>query len=223
MTKRKLIWGLLLVGVIGAVVYGSWANRGRMKRVYAYGGIYELDLTVQTNSREQSRVDGEILKHWRMDIPNAYIYKHFGLNGVPGRTPSGKINQYGISLDTIIDPETMTLKPHPNRNSGGGEYAISIRLRNGGGRRKYEGSNRCLKPEEIDILMGRDKPTLPPCTSKRCRLYTHVDGWSIEMSVLRKFYDNPETTQQFCEATKELLQSFTVSRDSLLYDQTEQK
>jgi len=223
MIKRKLIWGLLLVGIVGAVIYGSLASRGRMTRVYSYSGVYKLDMQVQRNSKGPGNVDGKIIKSWRMDIPNAYIYKHFGLNGVPQRTRSGKRNSYGISLDTIINPDTMTLAPHPNRNSGGGEYAMFIRLMNGSVSRGHQAVNRCVKPAELDILAGRDKPILFPCTSGRCRLYTHIDGWSVEISVARKFYDEPETTQQFCEVTKEFLQSMTVSRDSLINKQPEQK
>ncbi|HFB54648.1 MAG TPA: hypothetical protein ENJ46_01885 [Hellea balneolensis] len=221
MKKRAIIWWGVLLFVIGAIVYGSWASRGRIKRVYASSGIYKLDMQVAVKSKEPGNVDGKIIKHWRMDIPNAYIYKHFGLNGVPGRTRSGKINQYGIRLDTVLDPDTLTIGPRSPQSAVESEYAMSIRLRNAGGNRKYEASNRCLKPAEIDNMLGRDKPILFPCKSQRCPLRTHIDGWSVSITIARKFYDNPETAQQFCQATKEFLQSMTVSRDSFQYKKSE--
>ena len=51
-----------------------------------------------------------------------------------------------------------------------------------------------------------------PCyeQSLRCTIYTHMDGWSVEIAATKDLYANPENV---CQLTRELLESYTVKRD----------
>ncbi len=216
----KHLWWIILLVLVGALVYWSWATRGRTKRTYtATAGVYELDMRVQIRSKEPGSIDGRIIKGWRMDIPYAYIYKRYGLNGVARHKRSGEKNNFAITLDTMLDPETMTLNPHPNRRSGAGEYAVTISLNNAMMPRKRHSVDQCLNYDEWAEIFDNRTRNFPACredvATKRCSASMHVDGWSVKVTLDKKLYYD---RQQYCEVVKEFLQSLTVSRDNLILE-----
>ena len=156
---------------------------------------------------------GRRLHHWRLDIPDSYIFEKKGRNGKPSHNRSTeKKNRQVIKIHAVLDPETMEISPHPNKRRGGGDDFVFIRISNGHLIKSLM-VDQCLNKAEASKLAGHPH-SLNPCHegTPNCVLSTHLDGWPILLTVKNEFFNEPE---EHCKAIRNFLDKMTIRRDAL--------
>ena len=218
--KKKLF--LVFVGcTLGSL---GCSDGGGYKFNKQSSGIYELDM--QNNVGAYSKEAGEkvySLRHWQMEIPNAYVRSRYGRNGAPNYFPeTNSSNKFGITLFAVIDEETQTLIPDANIKSGKHSHnRVAIDLRNGRAikriRQAVKDSNVCLtRPYVNKEILGRKRVNQNPCDVSKalCGVDMYIDGWPLNVSLPREHYFSDP--QYVCDMVLAFLNDKTTSRDSLL-------
>ena len=123
-----------------------------------------------------------------------------------------------IHLNAVLEPDGETLSPatratpEARKNRG-----VAIDLANNPQLSEITSGDYCVTGDEFKKFMtdrGDKRDWRRACDPlhARCRIYTHVEGWSVELSVHRSLY--PES-QKLCKITKYFLKTHTISMDTV--------
>ena len=149
---------------------------------------------------------------WRLKLPEAYLRSQ---SGDPDCIYVPSVCTYRLNFDTVFDrssgnlsPATLAPQDVRIRNT------VSISVDNVPQAAEISSGNHCIRKDDYEAFIrskgGRAFDWRCQPTLQRCSIYTHLNGWSISISVPRNLYENPE---EICRAVKRFLDKHTTHRD----------
>jgi hypothetical protein len=176
----------------------------------------ELTLFTRYKNNRPIDVDAPPLA-WVLKMPRAFLKFEIG-NPDAVHMAGPNCCDHFINLEAVYDPESRNLlpatiaSPELRRQS-----AVGISLANRSQLLEIISGDHCIKEDDFKSFMqqrGNNIDWRRNCDPKafRCRVYTHLDGWSADFSVPRKFYAESDL---FCRVVRDFLKASTIRRDDL--------
>ena len=177
---------------------------------------YELDFATGIHNNVVLPKDTPPFK-WTLKVPRAFLVDLNGKSGVPNRGPESR-NFYAADLHAVILPDNSGLSPAtlaPNKKPL--DRFIAINIYNESADWHMRGFDACVTDDDYKKVMEahgakneHDRQCFPQ--ENRCDIYSHLDGWYVQMTVTRDIYADPENV---CRLVKAFLNEHTVHRDDL--------
>ncbi|MGX5800446.1 hypothetical protein ACWGS9_04295 [Bradyrhizobium sp. Arg314] len=174
--------------------------------------VFRYDAASQRDSQS-----GKIAE-WKLAIPKAFLWAEVGsdssIAGRPGENSLHGAHLYAL-LDTVegkFSPATLA-DPAANRAD-----RFFIELTNARTAKALSDSHRCLRNDEVDDLLNagpalRSPPCDPDKRTVRCESRLSYKGWSIRLSVPKKYYAQQQ--EVYCEPVLKFLIEHTVAIDEI--------
>jgi hypothetical protein len=177
---------------------------------------YELDFVNGFHKGELLPKDGPQLE-WRLSVPRAFLIDLGGKNGISQRGLESP-NFFRADMHAVILPDNSGLSPaFLEVNSKPIKRFVAINIYNQSADPNLWTTDACLPDDNYKKFMElhgakdeHDRRCLPQESS--CDIYSHLDGWYVQMTVTRDLYANPESV---CRVVKTFLNAHTVHRDDL--------
>jgi hypothetical protein len=177
---------------------------------------YELDFVTGFYNRQLVPKDGP-QKEWKLSVPRAFLIDRGGENGVANRG-SENPNSFRADMHAIILPDNSGLSPAvlEVQNKPIKRF-VAINVFNSPADPHITGFDACVTDDQYKKVAEargakneHDKKCLPE--ANRCDIYSHLDGWDVQMTVSRDIYSNSENV---CRVVKAFLNKHTIRRDDL--------
>lgn len=223
--KRALFEILVLLAIIIAVAFGIRRLDSGLSHLFAsiVGGSsigisdsmepYELKFLTVPRDVTPLEAESQPKKKWLLSIPRAYVTDVIGKNGAIGRDET-----FIASLELVFDPTKLTFVPLAFAGKSSiPDYAINVSLENTGGYPQIAKVDYCVRVDDFSDFLSKYNVThrSDKCRNSypRCLLYSHLDGWDIEIMMSRLLYFSDP--QPACRSIKAFLDKYTVQRDVL--------
>jgi hypothetical protein len=177
---------------------------------------YELNFATQVLHNELLQKNIPPLE-WRLKIPRAFLVDLGGKNGLPNRGHEAR-NFFRADFHAVVFPDNSGLSPAVFEiDNKPIKQFVAINIYNSSADPNIVSFDACLTNDNYKKFMEshgakeeHDRRCLPQ--ESRCDIYSHLDGWYVQMTVTRDLYANPESV---CRVVKTFLNAHTVHRDDL--------
>lgn len=159
------------------------------------------------------------LVEWHLKLPRAFVWNELGGNSSVG---GGANHRYhSVDIAAVIDPSNGDFSPSifsSTKDSSARGFFIS--LDNGPVRKKFSSTNQCLRNDDVDAFLGKQKSSIRVCNrddsiERRCDVYMHFDGWGVQVKMPKSIYFSDY--QKACDAVTTFLKKYTSSVDDVRY------
>ena len=160
-------------------------------------------------------------------MPIAYIRYINGKNGDVGPNeyamPTGiwhifdklKGGYFSAAIEGVIPADFSRFIPLKSATKKEiSERRIFVDLQNSPAGQFIAKENICLKQDDFDAFSkARFNITdMRSCDSPNCRIYTHFEGWHVEISAPRQIYQQSE---RVCDLMKNFLGNYTIKHNPI--------
>ena len=211
---------IVVVGVIGVFI----ALGNALNHIMPSSNIsistsmepYELDFLTNIHNNIELPKDAPSLQ-WKLNVPRAFLVNTIGKNGA-AQGGSGAYNLFIANMDAIILPDSSGLSPAvlEPRNKPVTRF-VGINIYNQSADPHIRGFDACVTGDDYKKVVeahGARNEHDKRCSQleNRCGIYSHLDGWNVEMTVTRDIYSDSENV---CRVVKAFLNKHTVHRDDM--------
>ncbi|PZM17214.1 hypothetical protein [Rhizobium tubonense] len=170
---------------------------------------------------------------WKLVVPRAYLVNEIGTNGaiywpVQARSRTrttgdalldwlaGRHYQsYYPDLDTVLDSASSELKPAVFASEEERRQSfVGIGLGNRSSFPDVPVADYCVREDDANALLKSvgSNVTLYGCMAEmpRCNIKTILDGWTVDITVPRRLYNQPDN---MCRIARAFLNKYTTKRD----------
>ena len=156
---------------------------------------------------------------WKLKLPGAFEIGTVGKNGgIYGGVPDDQKSFFSVSMVGVTNADNLNFTPRLNSDLA---YEIAhfmaIHLYNYRGRISHVGKDACVSQDDFSAALLAAGDTLggtPGCDASlgRCNIYTHLDGWDVQLAVSRPLYNDP---RRACDIAKAFLNEHAIHRDNI--------
>ena len=155
---------------------------------------------------------------WAIRLPRTYVTSELGDNGATYRRTSGGGDEYFLDFQVNISADGQTFVPTAGRPPEDQKVRSMIfHIRNAEAIPSIRNYESCVPQHLRNTILERRGSKLwrnEECTDRglRCQVWTHVDGWMVNLAVTKDLYADPGNA---CRLARKFLDTYTVKRDDV--------